>query len=169
MTRSPDPVPSRSPSASFAIVVPVPRERGIAVRYAVAVGATLLALAVALPIASYLQRVVFVLFWPAVIGAAWFGGVGPAVLSSALSVLLADYFLIGPGQLAVTSPEDLIPLGAFLFASTGVALLTDATRTARRTAAQAATRNADLAHELELQAVELEQQLEESQALSEEL
>jgi len=169
MTRSPDPVPSRSPSASFAIVVPVPRERGIAVRYAVAVGATLLALAVALPIASYLQRVVFVLFWPAVIGAAWFGGVGPAVLSSALSVLLADYFLIGPGQLAVTSPEDLIPLAAFLFASTGVALLTDATRTARRTAAQAATRNADLAHELELQAVELEQQLEESQALSEEL
>src|SRR4029079_19770371 len=61
------------------------------------------------------------------------------------------------------------PLAAFLFASTGVALLTDATRTARRTAAQAATRNADLAHELEMQTIELEQQLEESQALSEEL
>jgi signal transduction histidine kinase/PAS domain-containing protein len=111
-----------------------------------------------------------VLFWPAVIGAAWFGGVGPAILASAFSVLLVDYFLIGPpGKLAVASPDDLIPLAVFLFASTAVALLTDATRTARRTAAQAATQNAQLAHELERQAVELEQQLEESQALSEEL
>jgi len=170
MTRPPEPVPPRSPTASFAVVVPVPRERGIAVRYAVAIGVTLLALAVAFPIAAYLRRVTFVLFWPAVIFAAWFGGVGPAVLASVVSVLLADYFLIGPpSQLSVTSPEDLIPLVAFLFASTGVALLTDATRTARRTAAQAAARNAELAHELELQAAELEQQLEESQALSEEL
>src|SRR5262245_42590507 len=170
MTRSAEPVPSRSPTASFAVVVPVPRERGIAVRYAVAIGATLLALAIAFPIASYLQRVIFVLFWPAVIGAAWFGGVGPAVFASVLSVLLADYFLIGPpGQLSVTSPDDLIPLAVFLFASTGGAFVTDATRTARRTAAQAATRNAELIHELELQAEELEQQLEESQALSEEL
>ena len=170
MTRSPEPVPSRPETASFAVVVPVPRERGIAVRYAAAVGATLLALAITFPLAPYLQRVIFVLFWPAVIGAAWFGGVGPAVLASVLSVLVADYFLIGPpGQLTVASPEDLIPLAVFLFSSTAVALLTDATRTARRTAAQAAARNAELVHELELQAVELEQQLEESQALSEEL
>ena len=108
---------SRLPTASFAVVVPVPRERGIAIRYAVAVGVTMVALAVAFPIAAYLQRVIFVLFWPAVIGAAWFGGVGPAILSSVLSVLLADYFLIGPpSHLAITSPEDLIPLAAFLFA-----------------------------------------------------
>ena len=170
MARSSEPVGSRSPTASFAVVVPVPRERGTAIRYAAAVGATLLALAVTLPIAPYLQRVIFVLFWPAVIGAAWFGGVGPAVLASVLSVLVADYFLIGPpGQLTVSSPEDLIPLAVFLFSSTAVALLTDATRTARRTAAQAAARNVELIHELELQAEELEQQLEESQALSEEL
>jgi len=170
MTRSPGPVPSRPPTASFAIVVPVPRERGVLVRYVAAVGAAVLALAVTLPIAPYLQRLIFVLFWPAVIGAAWFGGVGPAVLASVLSVLLADYFLIGPpGQLSVASLEDLVPLALFLLASTAVALLTDATRTARRTAAQAATRNAELAHELELQALELEHQLEESQALSEEL
>jgi len=135
-----------------------------------AIGATLLALAATFPIAPYPERVIFVLFWPAVIGAAWFGGVGPAILASVLSVLLTDYFLIGPpGQLTVTSPEDLIPLAAFLFSSTGVALLTDATRTARRTAAEAASRNAELVQEMELQAAELEQQLEESQALSEEL
>ena len=166
----PGPVPASLQTESFAVVVPVPNERSIAVRYAAAVGATLLALAVTIPIASYLQRVIFVLFWPAVIGAAWFGGLGPAILASALSVLLVDYFLIGPpGQLAIATPEDLVPLAVFLFASTAVALLTDATRTARRTAAQAAAQNAELAHELELQATELEQQLEESQSLSEEL
>ena len=161
---------SRPPTTSFAVVVPVPPERSWLIRYAVAVGASLLALAVTFPLLPYLERVVLLLFWPAVIGAAWFGGVGPAVLASVLSVLLADYFLLGPpGELAPTSTEDLVPLVLFLFASTAVALLTSATRIARRTAAQAAAQNADLAHELEQQALELEQQLEESQALSEEL
>jgi signal transduction histidine kinase/PAS domain-containing protein len=160
----------KQPATSFAVVVPVPPEWSWLVRYAVAVAATFLALAITVPLAPYLQRVILVLFWPAVIGAAWFGGVGPAVLASALSVFLADYFLLGPpGELAPTSPEDLFPLAVFLFASTAVALLTNATRLARRTAAQAAAQNADLAHELEKQAMELEQQLEESQSLSEEL
>lgn len=162
--------PARTGTASFTVVVPVPDERPPLVRYAVAVGATGLALAATLPLASFLQRVILVLFWPAVIGSAWFGGIGPAILASALSVFAADYFLIGPpGQLAPASPDDLIPLAVFMFASSAVAMLTNAARTARRTAAQAAARNAELAHELELQAIELEQQLEESQSLSEEL
>jgi signal transduction histidine kinase/PAS domain-containing protein len=136
----------------------------------VAVGATLVSLAATLPLAPFLQRVIFVLFWPAVIGAAWFGGIGPAVVASTLSVLFVDYFLMGaPGELTVGSAEDLIPFAVFLFASTAVAMLTNATRSARRTAAEAATQNAELAHEIELQAIELEHQLEESQALSEEL
>ena len=157
-------------TSSFAVVVPVPERRRLVTRYAAAIGVTLLSLAATFPLAPFLQRVIFVLFWPAVIGAAWFGGIGPAVLASALSVLFVDYFLIGvPGQLSVSSPDDLIPFAVFLFASTAVAMLTNATRSARRTAAEAAARNAELAHEIELQAIELEQQLEESQVLSEEL
>jgi signal transduction histidine kinase/PAS domain-containing protein len=160
----------RHATASFAVVVPVPSERATAMRYAFAIAATLLALAVTAPLAPYLERVIFVLFWPAVIASAWFGGIGPAVLASVLSVFAADYFLIGaPGEITPTSPEDLIPLAAFLFASSAVSLLTNTARSAQRTAAQAASRNAELAHEIELQAMELEQQLEESQVLSEEL
>jgi signal transduction histidine kinase/PAS domain-containing protein len=164
-------VAERSPAtAGHAITVLVPDERPPAVRYAVAVVSTALALVATLPMASVLQRVILVLFWPAVIGTAWFGGLGPAFLASALSVLAADYFLIGPpGQIAPASADDLIPLAVFLLASTAVAMLTSAARTARRAAATAATQNAELAHELESQAMELEQQLEESQALSEEL
>jgi signal transduction histidine kinase/PAS domain-containing protein len=152
-----------------AVIVPIPERRSVAIRYAVSVGATVLALAATLPLASLLQRVVFVLFWPAVIGSAWFGGLGPAVLASALSVFAVDYFIVGPGDVALSSPDDLVPFAVFLLASSAVALLTTATRAARRDAAEAASRNAELAHELELQATELEQQLEESQSLSEEL
>jgi signal transduction histidine kinase/PAS domain-containing protein len=174
-TRPAEPTTSSLPfgsfsTARFAVVVPVPSERSALARYAFAFGATLLSLAVTLPLASVLERVIFVLFWPAVIAAAWFGGIGPAIFASALSIVLADFFLIGPpGTLALGSPEDLIPLAAFLFASSAVALLTNTARTAQRVAAEAATKNAELAHEIELQAIELEQQLEESQALSEEL
>ena len=110
--------PRSAATASHAIAVLVPDERPTAVRYLVAVGATTLALAISLPAASVLQRAIFVLFWPAVIGTAWFGGVGPAILASALSVLLADYYLIEPrGQITPASPEDLVPLAAFLFAA----------------------------------------------------
>src|SRR5215217_5723480 len=91
------PARARGPAtASHAITVLIPDERPVLIRYGVAVGATALALAVTLPAASLLERVVFVLFWPAVIGTAWFGGIGPAILASALSVLAADYFLMGP-------------------------------------------------------------------------
>jgi signal transduction histidine kinase/PAS domain-containing protein len=170
-TRSDEPARTRGPAtASHAITVLIPDERPALIRYGAAVAATAIALAVTLPAASLLERVVFVLFWPAVIGTAWFGGIGPAILASTLSVLAVDYFLIGPaGELTLDSPEDLIPLAVFLFASTAVAMLTSAARAARRAAADAALQNANLAHELELQAMELEQQLEESQALSEEL
>jgi signal transduction histidine kinase/PAS domain-containing protein len=129
-----------------------------------------ISLGLTLPVVSWLQRVIFVLFWPAVIGAAWFGGIGPAVLASTISVLLVDYFVVEPREsLSPGSPEDLIPFAVFLFASVVVALLTSTARAAQRHASEAALRNAELAHELELQAIELEQQLEESQALSEEI
>jgi K+-sensing histidine kinase KdpD len=160
---------ARVSTAKLAIVF-VPEHQPMLVRYGAAVVATALALAATYPLAPYLQRAIFVLFWPAVIGAAWYGGIGPAILASALAVLSVDYFLLGPpGHFAPATPDDLIPFAVFLFASGAVSLLTNATRVARKTTAEAAVRNAELAQELELQAMELEHQLEESQSLSEEL
>jgi signal transduction histidine kinase/PAS domain-containing protein len=104
-----------------------------------------------------------------VIATGWLGGIGPAILASVLSVALVDYTIIEPRGLNPTSPDDLVPLAVFLFASIAVAILTNAARAAQRAAIEAAARNAELAQELELQAVELEQQLEESQSMSEEL
>lgn len=81
------------------------------------------------------------------IGAAWFGGVGPGVVASVFSIALANYFLLGAPDALTFAPADLVPLGVFLFASTSVALLTDATRIARRAAARAAAQNAELSVE----------------------
>jgi signal transduction histidine kinase/PAS domain-containing protein len=159
-----------SRTASLAATVFVPQQPPVLARYAVAVGASLLALALTYPFASVLQRAIFVLFWPAVLGVAWYGGFGPAVLASALAVLAVDYFLVGtPGQLAPASLDDLIPFAVFLLASVAVSSLVNMARSAQTAAAKAAMQNAELASELELQAMELEQQLEESQSLSEEL
>jgi signal transduction histidine kinase/PAS domain-containing protein len=159
-----------SRTASLAATVFVPQQPPALARYAVAVGASLLALALTYPFASSLQRAIFVLFWPAVLGVAWYGGLGPAVLTSALAVLAVDYFLVGtPGQLAPASLDDLMPFAVFLLASVAVSSLVNMARSAQTAAAKAAMQNAELASELELQAMELEQQLEESQSLSEEL
>ena len=128
-----------SRTATLAATVFVPQQPPALARYAVAVGAPLLALAFTYPFAGFLQRAIFVLFWPAVIGAAWYGGLGPAVLASALAVLLVDYFVIGtPGVITPTSPDDLIPFGVFLFAAVAVSSLVNLARTARVEAAKAA-------------------------------
>ena len=158
-----------SRTASLAATVFVPEQPPALARYVVTIGVTLLALGVTYPFAHYLERAIFVLFWPAVIGAAWYGGLGPAILASALAVLSVDYLIIERGELAPASVDDLVPFAVFLFASVAVSSLVNLTRSARRTAAEAAMRNAELAQELEMQTLELERQLEESQSLSEEL
>src|SRR5678815_3166755 len=62
-TRSDEPARTRGPAtASHAITVLIPDERPALIRYGAAVAATAIALAVTLPAASLLERVVFVLF-----------------------------------------------------------------------------------------------------------
>ncbi|HQR30359.1 MAG TPA: DUF4118 domain-containing protein, partial [Anaeromyxobacteraceae bacterium] len=53
--------------------------------------------------------------YPAVFAAAVFGGLGPGLLATFLSALLATHFLIAPfGQLAVSNAADAAGLGVFL-------------------------------------------------------
>jgi two-component system sensor histidine kinase KdpD len=130
----------------------------------------LAALAVSMALSPFLRSVIFIFFWPAVIGTAIIGGLGPAFLASALSVVLADYFLVGPAhQLDLANSEEVVPFIVFLITSFLVGTLTNNLQKERRRAAEAAEENARLAITLQEQAMELEQQLEESQSLQEEL
>ena len=139
-------------------------------RYALAVIAPALALALSLVLAPYLSRVVFMLFWPAVLVTAVFAGLTPGLVASVLSVLAVDYWLIPPRHaLHPSDPTDIGSLAIFFFTSVVVSTLAERRRTAGEHAAVAAEENAMLAAKLEEQAIELESQLEESQAMSEEL
>jgi two-component system sensor kinase FixL len=59
-------------------------------------------------------------FYPAIIVAAWYGGTGPGLLTTALSAVIAMYYLLPPAGLAVEDRGDQLAL--VVFAVTGLAL-----------------------------------------------
>ena len=171
-----EPIPTtsgsmRTPSVSAAIKkVPTLRQWSPLIRYGAAILFVVIALLITLAVKPYIDRVIFVFFWPAVVGAAMLGGVGPGLLASVLSVVLADYFVIGPPRsFELTDPIEVVQLVVFLTIGGAVAYTAGRLQAARQQASDAARQNASLATEMEQQAMELEQQLEESQSLQEEL
>jgi PAS domain S-box-containing protein len=69
-------------------------------RYGTSVLAVALALLLTLLLKPLLEHGIFVLFLPAVMVSAWYGGLGPGLLATLLSALSIDYFLLFlPGRL----------------------------------------------------------------------
>ena len=98
------------------------------------------------------------------------GGAGPGLLASFLSVVVADYFVLGPSRsFELTDPIEILQTIVFLTIAGAVGYTAGKLQAARLLAGEAALQNASLATEMEQQAMELEQQLEESQSLQEEL
>ena len=83
-------------------------------------------------------------FYPAIIVAAWYGGLGPGLLVTGLSCLTAMYFLLPPDGLAVTDITDQLSLAVFAATGCVIALLSqwlrDAEEQQRHTAATATAR-----------------------------
>ena len=141
-----------------------------AAAYAAAALATFAALGASLLFLPYISRVLFIFFWPAVLGSAVIGGFGPGLLCSVLSVLVVDYWLILPNhQSSPGAPSDLMAMGIFVAASSVVSMLAERRLRAEERAHAALRENAQLVDQLEQQTSELESQVEESQALTEEL
>ncbi len=144
--------------------------RGIVVRLAIALAFVAAGFGLTLLLEPFLQRSIFLLFWPAVIGTAWLAGLWPALFTASASVALVDYFLIMPryswGPLDI---GEIVTLVTFLLAAGLTSWAVAVVDKSRDAATRAAAENARLARQLEEQAIELSQQLEESQAMSEEL
>ncbi len=107
--------PSDTPIGPGAIA---PRDAALVRRYAVAVAAV----AAALLFRSILRdlfglRVPFLQFYPAIVAASWYGGLGPGLVATGLSALASAYFLLPPGGLAVGDGADQLSLA--VFAGTG--------------------------------------------------
>jgi PAS domain S-box-containing protein len=65
-------------------------------------------------------KVPYLQFYPAIILAAWYGGLGPGVLTTALSTIVAMFVLLPPSGMAVTDSADQLSLGVFI--ATGVVI-----------------------------------------------
>ena len=138
-------------------------------RYLVPVVAVGIAFVLTALLEPFLARIIFVLFWPAVILTAATAGLGPAILASLLAVLVVEFWFLPPRHTLGVQPADTVTLSIFLIMAAIVSALADRRRVAEGRAAAAARENAQLAKQIEEQAMELETQLEESQAMAEEL
>ena len=150
---------------------PPQRASGHALR---AAAAALLAVAAAtvfsLALGRWLAPNFLVVYLAAVVVAAWYGGLAAGLGASALSLLVVNYFFMGPARgLGVHGADDAVKLGVFAGAGYVSSLLSGRLRDARDRAEREAAEGALLADRLREQAVELELQAEEGQALTEEL
>jgi two-component system, LuxR family, sensor kinase FixL len=85
-------------------------------------------------------------FFPAILLSAWYGGFGPGLLASFLSILAAMYFFLPPPGFAVAGAEDWLSLSLFFLTGCGVAFLNGRLRraeAAHRTVAAEATARAE--------------------------
>jgi PAS domain S-box-containing protein len=89
------------------------------------------------------QDVTFLLLFGAVMVSAWYGGLGPGLLTMVLAGLATDYLFLRPQDLFAPGA---IPLLVFFVEGTLVCLLTEALRTARRRA-EASKAEAERGHE----------------------
>ena len=104
--------------------------------YAIAVLAVGLALALKLLLDPLIEgESPFLLFFGAVIVGAWFGGLGPGLLATALAALASDYFFLPPAySFLIDDFGEGLRLAVFLLEGSFVSLLVATMRSARRQA-----------------------------------
>ena len=147
-----------------------PREPSAAARYAFAVGAIVAALGLCIVLRQYIHPSYFFVILGGVVVAAWYGGLGPGVLASVLGLVGVNYYLMEPfGRFGLQGTGDVVRLVAFGVLGYLTSALSGTLRRARDEAAAQADEAIRLAFQLQEQAVELEQQTEEAQALNTEL
>jgi signal transduction histidine kinase/PAS domain-containing protein len=131
--------------------------------FAAAVALPFVAVTLSRMLLPFISGTLFIFFFPAVVIAAWLGGLLPGLIATIISVALADYFIIPPyNQFLGSTSADVLRLGLFSLIALIISRLSGSLWSARTVAEQYAT-------ELAQRSLHLEQQLEEGQALTEEL
>jgi signal transduction histidine kinase len=115
------------------------------IRYTVAAAAVTAALLIDLGLTPLVGISPFPLLLTAVMASAWYGGLGPALLATALATLAIDYFYEVPlHSLELTRWDTVVKLGVFLLAALLISVLSENLRQARLQAEAAAERVRDL-------------------------
>jgi len=98
--------------------------RGLLLRYGAAVAAAMGSTVLAFPLSRFLGAGVLLLYVPAVMGAAWFGGLGPGLWTTILSVMFCNYLFLHPAySFAIESVADIASLIVFSFVAFLISLL----------------------------------------------
>lgn len=103
-------------------------------RYSLSVFSTVLALLLTLLLHPLLNQTVLALFLAVVTVNTWYSGLGAGLLSTALSVLLINVFVLPVYAASVSPLSRLIPTGVFLLITLLINFLTSQLRTARQRA-----------------------------------
>ncbi len=115
-------------------------ERPALLRYALAVLAVVLAVLVRLPFQPLLgDTTPFLFFFPAIMAAAWYGGLGPGLLATGLSAAAANYWFMPPYfSFAIPHLSGAVQVGVFAGVGVFISLLNERLSQARRRAEGAA-------------------------------
>ncbi|HEV7517433.1 MAG TPA: PAS domain-containing protein [Thermoanaerobaculia bacterium] len=131
----PGPRPPAAWLATWLSTAPGADHRPAAVRYGFALLAVAMAVAVRLPFHGLLhQAVPFLFFFPAIMASAWFGGLGPGLLATAVAAVLADFLYLSPAYTWSFTPLDLVQIALFLAVGSVISGLSQALHAARRRA-----------------------------------
>jgi PAS domain S-box-containing protein len=104
-------------------LVQTQRTQSPILRYGIAFVAVAIALFLTLPISPLIKPTVFPLFFVAVMMSAWYGGLGPGLLATGLSVAAIDYFFI-PAAGILADREALSRLALFVVAALLTSIVT---------------------------------------------
>lgn len=108
--------------------------RDTVTRYAAAILVTGGALLLQLGLWPYMEALPFVVFFGAVMFSGWQGGWGPGLLSTGMSLVLADYFFLGKPYEFSGQPRELIALAMFMVVCCLLTLLNATVRTSHQRA-----------------------------------
>jgi PAS domain S-box-containing protein len=110
--------------------------RSTALRYGAAIGSVALALLARVALDSILHdKLPFVTFFAGVVAAAWFGGLKPALLSTALGLVAAEWFFVHDIHAQGTVPPlEFAFAGTYLFVAVSIAIIVEAMRKAQECA-----------------------------------
>jgi two-component system sensor kinase FixL len=116
---------------------PAPRSGA---RWAVALGAVAVAVGLRAALqpgfgadAPYLQ------FFPAILGAAWWGGLGAGLLATGLSAVIAMYWFLPPEGIAIGGAADILSLALFVLMGVAISWINHRLQRAERARREAAT------------------------------
>ena len=111
------------PPAKWLLPLDVSRR---AARYGVAIGLVAIALVLSEFLRVFRFQFPFLLYYPAVCCAAWYGGFGPGLLATGLSALSAAFFAFEPRfSFAIAEPVQQFAMGIFVVACVGISWMSE--------------------------------------------